>query len=106
QPFSRSVTAARAPASPAPTMTIPRSAICPSGDVDEHFAGFNLDRIGSQSHLYRRPLWLAGAVVELSIMLGAFDDEIHDEAVSQIGLLVGTNAVGGIEHVVGRPIDR
>src|SRR4051794_25266220 len=104
QPCSRSATMARAPALPAPTITIPASAI--STEVDEDFAGLDLHRIGPKIDTYGSAPRGSGSIVEAAIVLRTFDDVAHDQTVGEVHLLVCAQAVSRIILIVWRAIDR
>ena len=70
------------------------------------FAGLDLDRIGLEVDADRRALGLAGLVVEAAIVLRAFDDVVHHQAVGEMHLLVRAEAVGREVSVVRGAIDR
>src|SRR5579883_463004 len=95
--------AARAPASPAPTMTMPGAAM--SIDLDEHAAAFDLHRIGPQVDAGRRALRAARGEIEAAIVLRAFDDRSHHQSVGEVDLLMRAETVGGEIAIVVGTID-
>src|SRR3984957_882446 len=99
--------AARAPASPAPIMTIPASAMrVASTQIQKHAPAFDLDRIGRQIDAGRRALGRAGAKIKAPVMFGAFNDRAHHQSVGEVNLFMRAQAVGGEIAIVIGAVDR
>ena len=52
-------------------------------DAQEEASAFDLYRISRQIDADRRALGGAGGEIEAAVVLGAFDDAVHDQPVSQ-----------------------
>jgi hypothetical protein len=68
---------------------------------DEDFAAFNLHCVGFEIDADGSTLGGARGVVKAAIVFRAFDDVVHHQAISQMHLLVGAQAIGGVVFIVG-----
>src|SRR6185369_472628 len=87
--------AARPPAWPAPTITMRRAsamAVSAGVEADIDHAPVEADRIGLEIEADRSAACLARRDVEAPLMARTFDDLAQDEAVGQMGLLMGAVA--------------
>ena len=69
-------------------------------DQDENPAVFDLERRGLQVDTDRRTFGLAGAQVEATVVLGAFDNVAHHQPVGKVNLRMRAEPVGGEEPSV------
>ena len=84
-----------------------RSAGCASvAEANPDSAGSDADRVGLEGDAGGSGPRFAAADVETALVFQAFDDGVDDDAVGQLDLLVGAEAVGGIKRALQRPIDR
>src|SRR5437868_11455596 len=77
-----------------------------STDVDECLAVLDFHRISLEIDAGGRTHGLASSVVETAIVLGAFNDVIHDQTVRKVDFLMRAESVRGVIFVVRRPVDR
>src|ERR1700730_9261927 len=94
------------PAPNRPKRSISDSSAVASAELNIDSAVYDLSGIGADVDQHRRAERLAAGVVEPPVVLGAFDDAVHDQAVAQQRLLVRAMAVGGVVDVVRRAVDR
>ena len=69
---------------------------------DEYYLGLE----GFQVDTNRRALGLACAVVKLAVVLGAFDQMVHHQAISQMNIFMGAFARRGIKLAIGGMVNR
>src|SRR5271169_3888976 len=94
------------PAPNRPKCSINDSSEMASADLNIDRAVYDLSGVSADVDQHRRAERLAAGVVEPPVVLGAFDDAVHDQAVAQQGLLVRAVAVGGVVDVIRGPVDR
>src|SRR5262245_39781664 len=80
--------------------------IATTSDRNEDSAVFDFHGIGGKVDANRRPLGLPRLVVETAVVLGTFDDLVHDKAISQMDLLVGAEPICCEKLIVRTAIDR
>src|SRR5207249_5390759 len=68
-------------------------------DLDEDLAAFDLGRVGLQRNTHRCAERAAITNVESTVMFRALDHVLHHQPVAQERLLMGTQAVAGIDPV-------
>src|SRR5215217_5367595 len=85
----------------------PRNGSIPTAslETEHHLPVLDPDRVGPEVDADRGAPGLAGADVEAAIVLGALDDAVHHQAVREMRLLVGAEAVGRIVGVSLQPVD-
>ena len=83
-----------------------QTATAGGGEVEEDLPVVLAGLIGLQRHADRLALRRAVGEVETPVVLGAFDERAVDQAVGQMGVAVGADAVGGVKLAVGRAVDR
>ena len=76
-----------------------------STDAEHHLAAFDADGVGGKVDAGGRPLGLAGREIEAAVVLRAFDDVVHYEAVGEVHFLMRAKAVGCVIFVVGRAVE-
>ena len=70
-------------------------------DVEPQAAIAFFDRVGGEPPANRCAGWRAIIEVEASIMLRAFDNLPLDQTIAEVGISVGTDAIGGVEFSGG-----
>ena len=73
--------------------------------VEEDFPVVFAGLVGLERHAGRRTLRRAVGDVEAPVVFGALDEPALDEAVGQMRVAVGANAVGRVERAVGGAVD-
>jgi hypothetical protein len=76
-----------------------------SPDIDVNFATLNFDRVGLEVDADGSAHGSASCIVEASVMLGALDGVVHDQAISQMYLLVRAQAISRVIPVIWRTVD-
>jgi hypothetical protein len=77
-----------------------------SADINADTAALYLGRIDPEINASGEPQRFARPVVEGSLVLGALDLVIHDQAVGEMDLFVGAEPIGAEHQIVGRAVDR
>ena len=72
-----------------------------AGDIEMEAAVALFERIGRQAPADRRARGRAVGEVKASVVLRAFDDVVLDQAVGEMGIAMGADAVGGVELARG-----
>src|SRR5690349_3085611 len=75
-------------------------------ELDEDAVTLDFGLVRPQIVDHRRPERLPCAVVEAAVVLGAFNDAVHDQTIAKKGSFVRAVPVAGVELAVFRLVDR